>query len=523
MATRNGIKGKKLYQILVVGVIFTVVAVGGLAFWGVREVRRDAAAVAVESAARGISGAVTVLVNAISRSNEEFGDSFLASLKPDALRQTFTKVLKKHTALTGVMISDSKGLLYMLTRRQDGMYEVVPGRGPNASVVQTVYHPDGRSKQLPTAGSGRRVEMDDMLAGEYAHLKPEQVNWRSSYRFYQEGESWLTASTLVESDGHNYMVSYVFPVDTVVRRLDGAEKGGAEKVFLFWESGKVLPLDGELEGAIQGDRASSALESRNVADPVISRASELLSSDKRNRMKPFFFEVDKEMWWSYVLPLSVFGDTMSLGVAIPRKNIVSTLTSDTFLQVTGGMLVMLAAIALYVLYKNRARIEAMGLKQKMARSPEDVLRLIADGESGILEFKQTLRFNLKSGKNGKEIEHASLKSVAGFMNSEGGTLLVGIADNGAVTGFKEDKFGNADKAMLHFNNLVNQSIGAEFSRYLDTAIIEVQGEEVLRVFCLPAAVPAILKQGQTEEFYVRSGPASRQLTISQFYEWLQNH
>ncbi len=165
----------------------------------------------------------------------------------------------------------------------------------------------------------------------------------------------------------------------------------------------------------------------------------------------------------------------------------------------------------------------MGLRRDAARTAQDVLQLVATGESGTLEFKQTLRFNLRAGKNGKEIEHANMKTVAAFMNSEGGTLLVGVADNGEVTGFEEDKLGNDDKALLHFNNLVNQQIGTEFARYIDTVIIDVQGKHIIRAYCMPAAAPAIIKNGQSEEFYVRSGPASRQLSLSQFYEWLQNH
>ena len=214
---------------------------------------------------------------------------------------------------------------------------------------------------------------------------------------------------------------------------------------------------------------------------------------------------------------------MSLGVALPFKNIVSTLTSDTFIQVFGGFLFLLAAGALFVLHRNRSRIEAMGMWKEAAQTVEDVLKLIAEGESDRLEFKQTLRFNLKAGKNGKEIEHANMKTIAGFMNSEGGTLLVGVADNGVVTGFEEDKLDNDDKALLHINNLVNQQIGTEFARYINTAIIKVQGKHIIRAYCTPAVVPAILKNGQSEEFYVRSGPASRQLSLSQFYEWLQNH
>ena len=153
-----------------------------------------------------------------------------------------------------------------------------------------------------------------------------------------------------------------------------------------------------------------------------------------------------------------------------------------------------------------------------------MLRLIAEGESGVLEFKQTLRFNLKSGKNGKEIEHASLKSVAGFLNSEGGILLIGVADDGAVAGFEEDRFENADKALLHFNNLVNQQIGTEFSRYLESRVNRGPGQKRA---CRP--LPARRRPrhprhpARPRNFYVRSGPASRQLTLSQFYDWLQKH
>jgi len=523
MSSRNVIKGKKLYNILFYGVIFTVVAVGALAFWGVREVRRDAAAVAVESSARGLSGAVTVLINAVTSSNDEMGVDFLASLKPASLRTSFSRVLKKHGALTAVMVSDGEGLLYMLTRQQSGLQEIVPVRKDGGTTRITLLKADGSAVEEAKKVHDDSSEFNDILANEFKHLMPGQINWRSSYRYYDAGESWLTASTLIVVNGQNYMMSYVFPVDTVVSRLGGAERGSAEKVFLFWDSGKVLPIEGAAQGEIQGDRASHALDAENVSDPVISKVSALLASGDKYRKAPFLFSVNKEAWWGYVLPLSVFGDTMSLGVAVPRKNIVSALTSDTFLQVFGGFLVILAAGALFVLHRNRARIQALGLKQKMPVSAQDVLRLIAEGESSELEFKQTLRFNLKSGKNGREIEHASMKTVAGFMNSAGGTLFVGVADDGVVAGFEEDKFGNADKALLHFNNLVNQHFGAEFARYIDTAVIEVQGKSVLRVFCIPAAVPAILKNGQNEEFYVRSGPASRQLSLSQFYEWLQNH
>ena len=56
--------------------------------------------------------------------------------------------------------------------------------------------------------------------------------------------------------------------------------------------------------------------------------------------------------------------------------------------------------------------------------------LIADGESNVLEFKQSARWSHGTDMKGKS-EQIIAKSIAGFMNGEGGTLLIGVADDGA--------------------------------------------------------------------------------------------
>ncbi len=523
MAGPKRIKGKKLFKILVSSVVITVMAIGALAFLGVRAIRHDAAVVAVKSSAQGVSGAVTVLVNAVTSSGDEMGIKSLVNMKQSTLRASLSKVLRKHDRLATIIVSDGSGMRYMLSRRSEGMMEIVPDKMNTTSLQWTYVKTDGAEIGVAQEYPLSRFLAGRALANEYIHLKPGLVNWRSANDFQAPGGAWLSASILKQVEGKNYMISYVFPVEAVISHLGSAEKGSAEKVFLYWSNGKVLPLDSVADEKQHSSGMAEALEVDKLTDPVVVGASEMLAKSKRNRKAPFSYDVNGEVWWSYVLPLSVFGDTMALGVAMPRANIVSTLTSDSFLQIFGGILTVFAGLILFVLYKNQSRIEAIGLGQKRPNTAADILHLIREGESGTVEFKQTLRFNIKAGKNGKEIEHASLKTVAGFLNSEGGTLLIGIADSGEVTGFEEDKFENDDKALLHFNNLVNQYIGTEFARYLDTSIIKVEGKHILRAYCLPASAPAILTSGKNEEFFVRSGPASRQLTLSQFYEWLQNH
>jgi hypothetical protein len=96
----------------------------------------------------------------------------------------------------------------------------------------------------------------------------------------------------------------------------------------------------------------------------------------------------------------------------------------------------------------------------------EIRNLIRAGESSSLEFKSTMRTNLKNEKPGKEIELAWLKAVVGFMNSDGGILLIGVSDDGEILGLDADNFANEDKCRLHFKNLINTHIGVEFTRFI---------------------------------------------------------
>lgn len=71
-------------------------------------------------------------------------------------------------------------------------------------------------------------------------------------------------------------------------------------------------------------------------------------------------------------------------------------------------------------------------------SDRDVLDLIDRGESQVLEFKSTFRIDQETNRKANFIEDAVLKSVAGFLNAGGGTLLVGVKDDGSLLGIGPD-------------------------------------------------------------------------------------
>ena len=60
--------------------------------------------------------------------------------------------------------------------------------------------------------------------------------------------------------------------------------------------------------------------------------------------------------------------------------------------------------------------------------------LLALGESQTLELKATARWNVRAGRADKKMEHIIIKAVCGFLNAEGGTLLIGVDDDGSARG-----------------------------------------------------------------------------------------
>ena len=149
-------------------------------------------------------------------------------------------------------------------------------------------------------------------------------------------------------------------------------------------------------------------------------------------------------------------------------------------------------------------------------------RMISAGENEKVEFKSTLRWNLAADKADKAIENSALKTIAAFLNTEGGTLFIGVKDDGNILGIEKDQFLNEDKYLLHFASLLNDRIGKHYIEHIEWGLREVKGKKILRVTCKPSPTPAFLKNNG-EEFFVRNGPSSVQLSTSVVLEYSKKH
>ncbi len=158
---------------------------------------------------------------------------------------------------------------------------------------------------------------------------------------------------------------------------------------------------------------------------------------------------------------------------------------------------------------------------------EDVSELIKKGESKNLEFKSSLRWDVKQNNVNKDLEKIILKTVAAFMNGDGGQLVIGVDDNGKVLGLENDyrALGNADRDKFenHLTQLVKTAIGVEYVKYMSVVFDEINKKDVCLVTVLKSHKPAYVSVDGQEDLFVRTGNSTNPLTIKQAQDYIGQH
>ncbi len=83
--------------------------------------------------------------------------------------------------------------------------------------------------------------------------------------------------------------------------------------------------------------------------------------------------------------------------------------------------------------------------------------------------------------------------IAAFLNTEGGDLLLGVADDGSIVGIECDQLGTDDKFMRHLAQVVRNGMGDRAGTCIDPKTQIVQGKTVCVVSCQRSPEPVFLK------------------------------
>jgi hypothetical protein len=209
-----------------------------------------------------------------------------------------------------------------------------------------------------------------------------------------------------------------------------------------------------------------------------------LTATERERL--YFWHALPNLWWE--LPYERF--------LLERRVLMASVIQEAWKQLTGGV-------------------------QEAAPMTIPMADLIAGGETDAVEFKSTLRTNLHTGQVDEKIHLSALKTIAAFLNAKGGSLLIGVADDGEVLGLDADEFPNEDKMGLHLVNLIRDRIGDVFLPYVHPHFDEQDGQRILAIKCDKGPRAAFVKDGNLQRFYVRGGNATAELSGASITEYVK--
>ncbi|RDH76882.1 DUF262 domain-containing protein [Mycolicibacterium moriokaense] len=170
-----------------------------------------------------------------------------------------------------------------------------------------------------------------------------------------------------------------------------------------------------------------------------------------------------------------------------------------------------------------------------AKAPKEATidDLIAAGESQTTEFKSTARFNLYTQQHDPKLEQVIVKTVCGFLNAEGGTLLIGVDDDGRALGLENDfktlsSKSNADGYELFLRQLLDNSLSAATAMTVRIRFETFAGQNICVISVAASGKPVFAKPpknsgSSVEEFWVRTGNSTKQLHGDDMLEYREQH
>lgn len=162
-------------------------------------------------------------------------------------------------------------------------------------------------------------------------------------------------------------------------------------------------------------------------------------------------------------------------------------------------------------------LDALGaIRTSLSTDASQIDELLLGGENDRVEFKASFRFDLRERETNLVLQFVAAKTVAGFMNAEGGTLLIGVDDDGEVVGIEHDfqtlrSKPNRDGWELAFTQAMANHLGEDAAACLSLRFSELPAGTVAVVRCTPRSKPTWVTDREKRRFFTRVGNATRPL------------
>jgi len=165
-------------------------------------------------------------------------------------------------------------------------------------------------------------------------------------------------------------------------------------------------------------------------------------------------------------------------------------------------------------------------RQSVATHQRAVSELVKLGESSTLEYKSTFQWDVVQSKSNAELRAGVMKAIASFLNAEGGTVLIGVEDSGAIYGLEADLGllgGSQDKFHQLIASTFADQVGPECVSLVQMRFDQVEGRPIYVIDVFPSPEPVFVKTSRGKEFLVRVATTSRQFDSETTMKYVRSH
>ncbi|MHC5083377.1 MAG: AlbA family DNA-binding domain-containing protein, partial [Planctomycetota bacterium] len=274
---------------------------------------------------------------------------------------------------------------------------------------------------------------------------PNKIEWVDGDFNLDTKQSSMLAENVFINPKTKKVCSFALHIDTT-QFIQGLDKHMADPQRLL-----LLPQD-QTQPPILFDYMDDNKPTLTRIDlPEMRSAQKAWAHDETKEAMSFIH--DGKSWQGSILKLNIKkldpenGDMYSALLVPESKMITAFRKGRLSLPHYASIVTIIALFATIFLWRRYQHELKMATRPPLLTEMTDgeLIDTINTGEGDQLEFKSTLRWNLKANRPGKEIEISALKTIVAFLNSEGGSLIVGIEDNGNILGIEADNFPNEDK------------------------------------------------------------------------------
>ena len=161
------------------------------------------------------------------------------------------------------------------------------------------------------------------------------------------------------------------------------------------------------------------------------------------------------------------------------------------------------------------------------RTKTEIDHLLRCKESQKLEYKSSLRWNVKGNRQDATLEEVIAKELCCFMNADGGDLLIGVDDDGEPVGLEKDystfKDGDADVFAQHVTNLVNNHLGKLANRCVEMKFVKVCSAEVCWCAVKPSPEPVFFRKDGDKTLFRRANNTCQRLDAEEAHRYILQH